>query len=99
MRLKDSEGYTVTDGHALVREIIRKHGVNRYPTIEQQLLKLTTEVGELIDAYQKPDKDVNDFAKEYGDVGLTLYQVGNTMYLNLEEEMLNVVNKETRKFA
>jgi NTP pyrophosphatase (non-canonical NTP hydrolase) len=87
------------NGHDLAKEIIRKHGVDRYPTIELKLLKLVTEVGELVDAHMKPGKDVNDFAKEYGDVGLTLYHIGNTLYLNLEDEMLNVVNKETRKFA
>jgi NTP pyrophosphatase (non-canonical NTP hydrolase) len=99
MRLKDREGYTITDGHDLARELLRKHSVDRYPTIEQKLLKLVTEVGELVDAHMKPDKDVNDFAKEYADVGLTLYHIGNAMYLNLEEEMLKVVSNETRKFA
>lgn len=87
------------NGHDLAKEIIRKHGVDRYPTLEGKLLKLATEVGELIDAYQKPDKDVNDFAKEYGDVGLTLHEIGNAMYLNLYDEMLTVVNNDTRKFA
>lgn len=89
----------MTSGHQLAREIIKKHGVDRYPTIEQKLLKLVTEVGELVDAYMKPGKDVNDFAKEYADVGLTLYHIGNAMCLNLEDEMRSIVINETRKFT
>lgn len=91
------------NGHDLAKEIIRKHGVDRYPSPEAKLLKLAEEVGELVREFNKGwgshEFDVNKFAKEYADVGLTLYQIGNHFYLNLEDEMLTVVNKETRKFA
>ncbi len=98
MRLRDGRGYTVTDGHDLARAIIEKHGVDRYPNMHLALLKLMEEVGELTREYLK-GMDRKKFAKEYADVGLTLYAIGNQIYLNLEEEMLKVVSEETRKFA
>jgi NTP pyrophosphatase (non-canonical NTP hydrolase) len=82
----------------LAKELIRKHGVDRYPTIELKLLKLVEEVGELIQTHLKPEKDIHDFAKEYGDVGLTLHHIGNELYLDLYDEMLTVVNNDTRKY-
>lgn len=93
------------NGHDLAKEIIHKHGVDRYPTIDASLLKLVEEVGELVREFNRrvTNKDglvdVNKFAKEYADVGLTLFEIGNKMYLNLEDEMLTVVNNDNRKFA
>lgn len=86
------------NGHDLAKELIRKHGVDRYPTVELSLLKLTEEIGELVQAWLKPDKDINDFAKEYADVGLALHELGNKTYLNLLDEMLTMVNNDNRKF-
>lgn len=90
------------NGHDLAKEIVSKHGIDRYPTIETKLLKLVEEVGELVREFNRGwdgETDVEAFAKEYADVGLTLYQIGNALHLNLEDEMLTVVNKDNRKFA
>lgn len=91
------------NGHDLAEEIIRKHGIDRYTTPEAKLLKLAEEVGELVREFNKGwgshEFDIHAFAKEYADVGLTLYQIGNHFNLNLEDEMLAVVNGDNRKFA
>lgn len=91
------------NGHDLAKELIHKHGKDRYPTIEAVLLKLVEEIGELVQQFNKRDPeagiDINKFAKEYADVGLTLYELGNKLYLNLEDEMLTVVNNDNRKYA
>jgi NTP pyrophosphatase (non-canonical NTP hydrolase) len=86
-------------GHDLAREIVKKHGVDRYPTAELTLLKLAEEVGELIQAYLRDGADLEHIRKEYADVGLVLYGLGDDFDLNLDEEMKRVVDGETRRFA
>jgi NTP pyrophosphatase (non-canonical NTP hydrolase) len=99
-------------GHELARDIIAKHGRDRYPTPELAALKLAAEVGELAsEILRKYDADPlavtgAEFAllqakirKEYGDVGLTLHAVGNLLELDLDAEMDAVVKGETRTFA
>ena len=86
------------NGHDLAEEIIRKHGVDRYPTVELTLIKLQEEIGEFIHEYLR-EKDIHKMAKEYADTGICLYRLGSILNLDLIEEMCNVVNKETRKFA
>jgi len=51
-------------------ELIVKHGVDRYPSPELQLIKLTEEVGELCSAWL--EKDFDRTRKEAGDVLFTL---------------------------
>jgi NTP pyrophosphatase (non-canonical NTP hydrolase) len=85
-------------GHDLVREIIAKHGVDRYPDTQLILLKLMEEIGELARAYLRESPVGEDFRKEYADVGLTLYALGNWLGLDLIEEMQRVVDNETRRF-
>jgi NTP pyrophosphatase (non-canonical NTP hydrolase) len=86
------------NGHELARSIIAKHGTDRYPTVEQQALKVTGELGELAEAILK-DHPVEKVAKEYGDVGLALYELGNKLGLDLGACMTAVVANETRTFA
>lgn len=89
-------------GHELIREIIAKHGRDRYPTAELILLKLTEELGELVQAHLRwhaVTGDLTRVRKEYADVGLVLYGLGNKLGLDLEEEMAKVVAGETRKFG
>jgi NTP pyrophosphatase (non-canonical NTP hydrolase) len=93
-------------GPDLAREIIAKHGVDRYPTARVALLKLVEEVGELAGAFiddkaWEADGDAwrEHLRKEYADVGLTLYHLGNVLGLDLETEMQAVVDGETRRFA
>ena len=95
------------NGHELAREIIAKHGADRYPTPELALLKLMEELGELTSALLEHIRHngSTDWAdtcpevcKEYGDVGLTLHGLGNLLGLDLVNEMRKVVENETRRF-
>ena len=91
-------------GHELAAEIIAKHGADRYPDADRNLLKLVSEVGELADAALDYGADGSTeswehLRKEYADVGLTLYALGSKLGLNLIEEMQQVVDSETRRFG
>ncbi len=85
-------------GHDLAREIIAKHGRDRYPTALLVVLKLVEELGELTaELLREPAVD-SKLRKEYGDVGLTLHALGNQLGLDLLAEMRAVVDGETRTF-
>ncbi len=84
-------------GHELSDEIIRKHGTDRYPTVELSLLKLMEEVGELTGSVIK-GQPIERIRKEYGDVGLTLYALGTKLGMDLEKVMSDVVRNDTRIF-
>lgn len=86
------------NGHELAREIIAKHGTDRYPAVEQQALKALEELGELAGAVLK-GRPAGEVAKEYGDVGLALFELGSKLGLDLGECMAAVVAGETRTFA
>ncbi len=86
-------------GHELVREIIAKHGVDRYPAAPLAVLKVMEELGELVAEILKAGADPERIRKEYADTGLALYGLGNVLGLNLETEMRAVVDGETRRFC
>ena len=97
---------TAAGGHALGREIVAKHGVDRWPTIGGTFRHLSDELGELAEAlmlwFESHGQDEEAAArvrKEYGDVGLTLYLLGDKMLLDLDQCMTDVVAGETRRFA
>jgi NTP pyrophosphatase (non-canonical NTP hydrolase) len=85
-------------GHDLAAALIRKHGVDRYPDIHSQLLKVVEELGELTSALLSgsPREEV---LKEYADTGLALYALGNKLRLDLDKAMTDVVLGETRVFT
>lgn len=91
-------------GHKLAREIIRKHGVDRYPAAARQAIKVLEEVGELLVeiGHQEGGASlavVSAIRKEYGDAGLALHALGDKLGLDLDECMTEVVENETRRFA
>jgi NTP pyrophosphatase (non-canonical NTP hydrolase) len=86
-------------GHDLVRQIIVKHGRDRYPTVELAALKVMEELGELVQELLRASAVSDPVRKEYGDVGLALYGLGNILGLDLEAEMRTVVEQETRRFT
>jgi NTP pyrophosphatase (non-canonical NTP hydrolase) len=88
----------VSTGHELAREIIAKHGKDRYPDAGLALLKVMEELGELVQAYLRGDNSEH-VRKEYGDVGIALYALGDRLGLNLDDEMHLVVSNETRRFT
>jgi NTP pyrophosphatase (non-canonical NTP hydrolase) len=96
------------NGHDLAREIIAKHGIDRYPEVPLVMMKLMEELGELSSALleHKRHNGGMDWAdtcpevrKEYADVGLTLHALGNLLGLDLTFEMQRVVEQETRRFG
>lgn len=93
------------DGHELGREIIRKHGTDRYPSPAANYRHLVDEIGELGQALIEwagcgGDPALLDAVrKEYGDAGLTLHTLGDKLGLSLPECMAEVVRDETRQFA
>lgn len=102
------------NGHQLARDIIARHGTDRYPEPHLQALKVLEELGELareilkgVDwsrvypdgAYCASDEALAKIRKEYGDAGLALFELGNKLGLDLGECMTAVVAAETRTFA
>lgn len=103
------------NGHELARQIIAKHGTDRYPTVPLQALKALEELGELAGAilkaadwsmltgpdgpYRLTEEALAKIRKEYGDAGLALFELGNKLGLSLNECMTSVVVDETRTFA
>lgn len=93
------------NGHEMARRLIAIHGRDRYPDAQLNMLKLMEEVGELaaeiLDAVTVDDDSGAVWArvrKEYADVGLTLYALGDKLGIDLETEMAAVVENETRRF-
>ena len=104
------EAGTRASGHELARELIAKHGRDRYPTTHLNAMKAANEMGELLGAILRehdfPEGGcmpaVELFAKirkEYADAGLALYALGDKLGLDLDEEMAAVVRGETRRFG
>jgi hypothetical protein len=93
----------MSNGHDLAAQLIVKHGVDRYPSVTGQLLKLVEEFGELTkEILAVPDGgDYRRYgiAKEYADVGLCLYALGSKLGLDLMAVMQSVVDHETRVFS
>ena len=80
----------------LVALQIQKHGKDRYPTVQSQLIKLVEEVGELA-------KEINagDYEKtrlEAADVALALYNLAFKCAFDLDDAIQSVVRADVRKF-
>ena len=89
-------------GHLLTRELIAKHGTDRYPTVQLQVIKCLEELGELAGAVLEDDGSPECRArirKEYADAGLALHALGDKLGLDLIREMATVVSDETRTFT
>lgn len=80
----------------LARLQIQQHGVDRYPTVQSQFIKLVEEVGEL-------GKEVNrgDYEKtrlEAADVALALYNLAFKCAFDLDDAIRSVVTQDKRTF-
>ena len=98
-------------GHLLFREMLRKWGRDRFPTVTLQVLQAGAETGELQGAWAKAldRQDVEPaerleaartdpkVAKELGDAGLALYGVASKLGIDLIDAMTEVVENETRR--
>ena len=77
-------------------EQIRKHGRDRYPTSQSQMLKLVEEVGELAERVNKGQMDKARL--EAADVALALYNLAAKCGFDLDEAIRELVTEDTRKF-
>lgn len=86
---------------------ILKHGVDRYPSMERQTLKLVSEVGELSDAILKwrTGSSVKtsaelreDVVAELCDVALSLGALANKLDVNLDKAVSSLVALDERRF-
>jgi NTP pyrophosphatase (non-canonical NTP hydrolase) len=84
-------------GHDLSRKQIAKHGRDRYPTIAAQYSKVLDEMGELGETLIV-GMDPEDQKREYADVGLALFELGNKLGLDLIACMAEVVDGDKRDF-
>jgi hypothetical protein len=90
-------------GHQLAREQIAGHGMDRYPDVPAQLLKLMAELGELAEELAGRHRPMEGLAerirREYADVGLSYYELGNKLHLDAVECMTAVVSGDERHFS
>jgi NTP pyrophosphatase (non-canonical NTP hydrolase) len=94
---------THSEGHNIARTIIKRHGVDRYPGLAQQVLKLVAEVGELAEAVLTGSW--LDSYRELGQVGVTLHLVadkldqleGSRRPVDVLDAMMAAVDTDTRK--
>jgi len=96
-------------GGELARQQIAKHGKDRYPTIGAQYSKVLDEAGELAEALigyaggalsvRQADELSAAVAREYADVGLALYALGDKLGVDLIACMRELVAADERSFA
>ena len=80
------------------KTLVANHGVDRYPTMPDKLVKLSEEVGELAAAWNK-NKPIYELLKEIGDVVLTAQNIAEYWGHDVEELVLDVVEKDDRVFS
>ena len=66
-----------SEAHRIARQIIERHGVDRYPSLPFQVLKLVAEVGELAEAVLTGSWEAS--RRELGQVGVTLHLVADKL--------------------
>jgi NTP pyrophosphatase (non-canonical NTP hydrolase) len=81
----------------LTRRLIAKHGVDRYPTLMAQTLKVYEELGEVTRALLRDD--LPHMRAEMADTALALYALADKLGFDLDEAIRHVVEAETRVFA
>lgn len=81
------------------RKQIAMHGVDRYPTIQMQFIKLTEEMGELAKELNKADLPIEKIVGECADVALALYNLCDKLHVNLDQAIRYKVQGDTRKFT
>jgi NTP pyrophosphatase (non-canonical NTP hydrolase) len=81
----------------LTRALLEKHGVDRYPTPELNLLKVVEELGEVTRALLRGDDE--KARDELADVAISLYALSDKLGFDLDERIRLVVEQETRSFV
>lgn len=83
----------------LAREQLERHGVDRYPTIARQYIKLVTEVGELGDELLATTRDDARVRAEVADVALSLYNLCTKLKIDLDDALFELVSADERRFT
>jgi NTP pyrophosphatase (non-canonical NTP hydrolase) len=83
----------------LAAQQIARHGRDRYPNQEAQLLKLVSEVGELADAWLKWGSANSAFESELCDVALCLGALANKTGHDLDLSVETLVARDDRHFS
>jgi hypothetical protein len=115
MATHPKDEYRPSAGHNLYREMVRRWGRDRFPTITLQMLQAGSEMGELQGAWAKAldkaqqavraseavEEARNDprVRKELGDAGHALYGAATKLGIDLIDAMTEVMENETRKAA
>lgn len=84
------------------RRQIAMHGIDRYPTVEMQFIKLVEEAGELGKEINKRGKQggkVEDLVGELADTALALYNLADKLGFDLDEAIRRKVQTDQRKFG
>jgi NTP pyrophosphatase (non-canonical NTP hydrolase) len=79
----------------LSRELIAKHGIDRYPTPALNALKLFEEAGEMVRHILRDSWA----GEEMADVAICLYVLADKMGVDLDEQIRTKVENETRRFG
>jgi hypothetical protein len=89
-------------GHDLARQQIAKHGRDRYPDAQRQMLRLMAGVGELAEelaGWHRPLEGLRDrIRREYAGIGLSYFELGNKIGLDAIGCMAQVVDGDERDF-
>jgi NTP pyrophosphatase (non-canonical NTP hydrolase) len=81
----------------LMRILLEKHGVDRYPTPELNLLKAFEEAGEVTRALLRGD--LEKARDEIADVAISLYALADKLDFDLDARIRMVVAREQRSFV
>lgn len=93
----ESCGHNCTNNAQLSLQQIAQHGVDRYPTVGEQMIKLVEEVGELA---KEVNRDNRQKARaEAADVALALYNLARKLDFNLDSAIFEKVMNDRRKFV
>ena len=79
----------------LLEQMFARHGVDRYPTIEANALKLVEEVGEVARAVLRGDHDA--LVDELADVTMSVAALFAKLDTDMETHVAAVVARQTRK--
>jgi NTP pyrophosphatase (non-canonical NTP hydrolase) len=89
----------VTSNADLARRQLARHGVDRYPLVNEQYVKLVTEVGELGDELLRVGGyDVDRLRVEAADVAISLYHLCAKLGVDLDDAILELVTRDERRF-
>jgi hypothetical protein len=87
------------DGHEIFLALLEKHGLDRYPSVSEQVHKLVEELHELALEIDGSPVIPGRLRKELGDVGICMYGVAVKLGISLDECMTEVLRDETRTFG